>query len=191
MTSTDEHYTLNEQHNPWVTVSRSEVYRNSWIAVSHRDVIRPDGNAGVYGVVEFRNRATAIVPIAPNGDTWLVGQYRYTIDTYSWEVPEGGVPHDEDLIEGARRELREETGIAAEAVTKINRSYLSNSVTNEEAFVFVATDLSFGEPDPEGTEQLALRRVAFADALAMVDRGEITDGFSIIALLAVDRYLRR
>jgi 8-oxo-dGTP pyrophosphatase MutT (NUDIX family) len=191
MTSTDEQHTLNEQHNPWVTVSRSEVYRNSWIAVSHRDVIRPDGNAGVYGVVEFRNRATAIVPIAPNGDTWLVGQYRYTIDTYSWEVPEGGVPHDEDLIEGARRELREETGIAAEVVTKINRSYLSNSVTNEEAFVFVATELSFGEPDPEGTEQLALRRVPFADALAMVDRGEITDGFSIIALLAVDRYLRR
>jgi 8-oxo-dGTP pyrophosphatase MutT (NUDIX family) len=181
---------LSPEQNPWVTLSAETVYENAWIAVSHRQVLRPDGQEGVYGVVQFRNRAAAIVPLDADGNTWLVGQYRYTTSSYSWEVPEGGVPHDEDLIDGARRELREETGIEAGSLVQINRSHLSNSVTDEEAFVFLATDLTFGEAEPEGTEQLQIRKVSWHDALQMVDDSVITDAFSVVALLTTDRWLR-
>lgn len=179
------------EENPWLTVSSAVAYENAWIRVDHREVIRPDGKPGVYGVVHFRNRAAAIVPLSADGRTWLVGQFRYTTGQYSWEVPEGGVPHEEDLVEGARRELQEETGITAVEVQQIARCHLSNSVTDEEAFVFVAIGLSFGEAAPEGTEDLQLREVAFDEALAMADAGQITDGFSLIALAAVDRWRKR
>jgi 8-oxo-dGTP pyrophosphatase MutT (NUDIX family) len=178
------------EESPWVTLSAETVYENAWISVSHRQVVRPDGAEGIYGVVHFRNRAAAIVPLDGDGNTWLVGQYRYTTSSYSWEVPEGGVPHHEDLFEGARRELREETGIEAGSLVQINRSHLSNSVTDEEAFVFVATDLRFGDAEPEGTEQLQLRKVPFQLALQLVDDSVITDAFSVVALLATDRWLR-
>jgi 8-oxo-dGTP pyrophosphatase MutT (NUDIX family) len=178
------------ENNPWSTVSSVTAYENAWIRVDHREVIRPDGQPGVYGVVHFRNRATAVVPLADNGDTWLVGQYRYATNCYSWEVPEGGVPFDEDLMEGSRRELREETGLVAHTLRQVGRCYLSNSVTDEEAFVFMATGLAEGEAEPEGTELLQLRRLPFDHALDMVDAGEITDGFSVIALNAVDRWKR-
>ncbi len=179
------------QDNPWLTVSSTVAYENGWIRVDHREVIRPDGQPGIYGVVHFRNRAAAVVPLTEDGRTWLVGQFRYTTGSYSWEVPEGGVPHGEDLLEGARRELVEETGISASQVQQIARCHLSNSVTDEEAFVFVATGLSFGEAAPEGTEDLQLREVSFDEALAMADSGHITDGFSLIALAAVDRWRKR
>jgi 8-oxo-dGTP pyrophosphatase MutT (NUDIX family) len=174
--------------NPWTTTSSHVVYENAWISVEHREVIRPDGKPGVYGVVHFRNRAAAIVPIDENGYTWLVGQFRYTTGSYSWEVPEGGVPFDEDLLAGAARELREETGITAERVIEVNRCFLSNSVTDERAYVFVATGLSFGEAEPEGTEDLQVRKVHFSEAIDMVDSGEIDDVFSIVALLTVERW---
>jgi ADP-ribose pyrophosphatase len=166
-------------------------YKNAWIEVSHREVIRPDGNEGIYGVVQFVNRATAVVPLAENGDTWMVGQFRYTTDVYSWEVPEGGVPFDEDLVVGALRELREETGVRAATLTEVLQCNLSNSVTDEIAHVFVATDLELGDWEPEGTEALQVRRLPFVEALAMLDRGEISDGFTVIALLAVERWMRR
>jgi ADP-ribose pyrophosphatase len=179
------------QHSPWLTVSSTVAYENAWIRVNHCEVIRPDGQPGVYGVVHFANRAAAVVPLTAEGRTWLVGQFRYTTGEYSWEVPEGGVPHDEDLIEGARRELVEETGIQAANVVQVARCHLSNSVTDEEAFVFVATGLTFGEATPEGTEELQVREVSFDEALAMADAGQITDGFSLIALAAVDRWRKR
>jgi ADP-ribose pyrophosphatase len=178
------------ESNPWTTLSSEVAYENAWIRVDHREVIRPDGKLGVYGVVHFRNRASAIVPIAANGDTWLVGQYRYTTNSYSWEVPEGGVPFDEDLIEGSRRELREETGIEAQTMQQLARCFLSNSVSDEEAFVFVATDLIEGAAEPEGTEQLVVKRVPFTEAVAMVESGAISDGFSVIAIYTVERWQR-
>ena len=177
-----------KEDDPWETISSTVAYENAWIRVDHREVIRPDGQPGIYGVVHFANRAAAIVPFTDDGRTWLVGQFRYTTGEYSWEVPEGGVPMGEDLIEGARRELAEETGIRATSVEQVARCHLSNSVTDEEAFVFVATGLTFGDAQPEGTESLQIREVTFDDALAMVDAGEITDGFSLIALFAVDRW---
>lgn len=168
--------------NPWRTLKRQEVYDNPWINVRHDDVIRPDGLPGIYGMVHFKNRAIGILPIDEDGYTWLVGQYRYTLDEYSWEIPEGGCPVDEDPLAAAQRELLEETGLRAEHWQLLGKAHLSNSVSDELAFFYVATGLTQGEAQPEGTEKLLVRRVAFPEALRMVQAGEITDALSVLTL---------
>ncbi len=176
--------------NPWQTLNIREVYDNPWIRVTAEDVIKPSGDHGVYGKVGFKNRACAIIPLSDNGDTWLVGQHRYTLDVYSWEIPMGGVPQDEALLAGAKRELKEETGLTAECWERILECHVSNSVTDEYGCVYVATGLTEGEPEFEDTEDLQIRRLPFDDALQMVMTGEITDLLSIAGLLKWDRQRR-
>ena len=177
--------------NPWATKRICPVYDNPWIEVTHRDVINPTGGAGIYGVVHFKNLAIGIVPLDAAGNTWLVGQYRYTLGRYSWEIPEGGGPLDVSPLETAQRELMEETGIRAKTWTKLLDMHLSNSVTDEIGVAFVAQGLEFGEAQPEETEQLQVRRVPFDEALHMVLDGEITDALSMAALLKTNEWLRR
>jgi 8-oxo-dGTP pyrophosphatase MutT (NUDIX family) len=176
--------------SPWRRRSRSLVYENPWVSVLHDEVDRPDGRPGVYGVIHFRNHAVAIVAIDKRDRVVLVGQWRYTLDAYSWELPEGGVPPDEAPLAGAQRELREETGIQASDWRAISQIAVSNSVTDELGTIFLATGLRQGEASPDGTEELRLRWVAFDDALAMIDDGRITDLLTIAALERVGR-LRR
>lgn len=173
------------ENNPWKTLSIKEVYSNPWISITHREVINPSGNPGIYGLVHFKNLAVGIVPLDEHQNTWLVGQYRYALDQYSWEIPEGGGPHGTPPLEAAQRELLEETGITAQRWTKILDFHTSNSVTDETGVAFVARELSFGEAMPEETEQLQLRKLPFADALEMVMNGEITDSLSMVALMKV------
>ncbi len=148
---------------------------------------RPDGQPGIYGVVHFRSRAVGVVAIDDLDRVVLVGQFRYTLDRYSWEIPEGGVPFDEDPLEGARRELREETGIEAATWREIATFDLSNSITDETGLLYLATDLTDGAAAPDPTEDLRLRRVPFDEVMAMVDRGEIPDAMSQLALERVAR----
>jgi 8-oxo-dGTP pyrophosphatase MutT (NUDIX family) len=176
-----------EARNPWTRRDRSTVYENPWIEVWHDEVTRPDGAPGIYGVVHFRTRAVGVVALDDEDRVLLVGQYRYTLDRYSWEIPEGGSPWDEDPLEGARRELAEETGYLAETWEELIRFTLSNSVTDEEGVMFVATGLAPGAATPDPTEELSLRWVSLDEALIMVDRGEIHDVMSQAALLAVAR----
>ena len=173
----------NQCANPWQTVESRVVYDNPWITVQHDEVIRPDGAPGTYGLVHFKNRAIGVLPIDDEGYTYLVGQYRYTLDQYSWEIPEGGGPLGEDPLRAAQRELKEETGFGARHWQLLGRAHLSNSVSDEEALYYLATDLVAGDAEPEGTEKLQLRRVPFADALRMALAGEITDALSVLALL--------
>jgi 8-oxo-dGTP pyrophosphatase MutT (NUDIX family) len=170
--------------NPWTTLDRRPVYENPWIAVREDRVIRPDGSPGIYGVVHFKNRAIGVLAVEEDGSIWLVGQHRYPHDRYSWEIPEGGAPEGESAEEAARRELREETGLIAEHLEAFGGEvHLSNSVSDESGFLFRATGLTRGSSEPEGTERLSVRCVAWSDALAMLTRGVITDSLSIIALL--------
>lgn len=174
---------MSDPNNPWRTIGSRKVYENPWISVREDDVVRPDGSPGIYGVVHFKNRAVGVLPVEADGSIWLVGQWRYPLNQYSWEIPEGGGPEGEDLEATALRELREETGLIAGRLERIATAHLSNSVSDEFGVVFRATELVQASSEPEGTERLEVRRVLFVEALAMLERGEITDSLSVIALL--------
>lgn len=173
------------ERNPWKTVSVEEVYNNPWIRLTHREVINPAGKEGIYGVVHFKNLAIGVVPIDEEGNTWLVGQFRYTLDRYSWEIPEGGCPVGTPPLDSAKRELIEETGIRAGRWEKILDMHISNSVTDEYGIAYLARDLTFGAAAPEDTEELKVKKLPFEEALEMVLKGEITDSLSMAALMRV------
>lgn len=175
--------------NPWKTLKVSTVYENPWIRVEHHDIVNPAGKDGVYGVVHFKNRAIGIIPIDKEGNTWLIGQYRYALNEYSWEIPMGGGPNELDLLESAKRELKEETGLIAEKWTQIMRIHTSNSVTDELGYVYLAKDLTQGETEFDETEVLQIRKLPFSEALNMVMSGEITDSLSIAGILKAARIL--
>jgi 8-oxo-dGTP pyrophosphatase MutT (NUDIX family) len=177
---------VTDKRGPWSIVSTREAYDNRWIRVSHHDVITPSGDAGIYGTIHYKNRALGIVPVDAERHTFLVGQYRFALDAYSWEIPEGGGPLDVDFLESAKRELREETGLSARRWHKLFESDLSNSVNDEKAIAFLACQLEQGQAAPDSTEELAVRRLPLAEAFRMVEAGEIRDAISILALQAVE-----
>jgi 8-oxo-dGTP pyrophosphatase MutT (NUDIX family) len=174
--------TDDETKNPWRTLSGREVYDNPWVNVREDKVIRPDGADGIYGVVHFKNRAIGVLAVEDE-HVYLVGQYRYPLGQYSWEIPEGGCAEDEDPLDAARRELEEETGLSARRWTKLGEAHLSNSVTDELAIWYVAEGLERGEHRPEGTEKLQVRRVSFQETLRMALSGDITDALSLLAIM--------
>lgn len=164
---------------PWRRRSRETAYANPWIEVWHDEVDRPDGSPGIYGVVHFRTAAVGVVAVREDGRVLLVGQHRYTLDRYSWEIPEGGADADEERLDGARRELREETGYHATDWRSLCRFSLSNSVTDETGEIFLATGLRPGPAAPEATEDLVVRWATLDEILAAIDDGEIHDAMTI------------
>jgi len=180
---------LIERRGPWSVASRREVYDNRWIKVTHHEVTTPSGTPGIYGTVHHKNLALGVLPIDREGNTYLVGQYRFALKEYSWEIPEGGGSLDGDPLQSIARELREETGLRAERWHKLLECDLSNSVSDERAMVFLAWDLSQGEASPEPSEELAVRKVPLKQVFQMADAGEIRDAISLLALQAVERLL--
>jgi 8-oxo-dGTP pyrophosphatase MutT (NUDIX family) len=167
---------------PWERRSRRAAYENPWIDVWHDEVRRPDGSEGVYGHVHFHTRAVGVVAVGEDGRLLLVGQHRYALDEYSWEIPEGGVEAGESLEDGARRELREETGFVAERWRRLARITLSNSVTDERGALFVAEGLVEGDAEPDPTELLAVRWATLDEVLAEIAAGEIHDVMTVAAV---------
>lgn len=165
------------------TVLHSHVaYQNPWIKVEHQDVLRPDGSSGVYGLVHFANRAVAILPLEENGDVWLVGQWRRPTNMWSWEIPEGGVPHGEELEAGAHRELEEEVGLCAHELLEIVHFHTSNSVCDEVGTGYLALGLSAGTMAPEPTEILKIRRLHFTKLVEEIEQGLIVDAPTLLTV---------
>lgn len=169
--------------NPWTTLSVRRVYANAWLELWEERCLDPSGNPALYGKISFRSKAVGIIPLDADGHTWLVGQYRYCLNQYSWEIPMGGSPHAAPVLESAKRELQEETGLSARRWEQILFVHTSNSVTDEEGYVFTAEDLEEGEPEFESTEKIEIRRLPVRDAVRMAMGGEITDALSVAGLL--------
>lgn len=181
---------MKQPHNPWTTLSGQVKYENKWIKLTEYQVINPSGGRGIYGKVHFKNKAIGIIPLDDENNTWLVGQYRYTIDQFSWEIPEGGGPLEQDPLISAQRELKEETGLEAQTWSLLTKLHTSNSVTDEEGFIFLAQDLTLGEAMPEETEgDLRVKKVPLREALEMIEKGEILDSMSLIGLMLLGRKL--
>ena len=168
--------------NPWITHETREIYSNAWISVVENKVTSPGGKPGIYGVVHFQHVAVGVVPVQ-DGFTWLVGQFRYPLNAYSWEIPEGGALDQETPEACAHRELGEETGLRAQKLESLGIIHNSNCATDEVAYLFTATGITEGPPHPDDTERLTVRKLPLLEAIAMVERGEITDAMSVVALL--------
>lgn len=176
---------MESQKNTWKKLSTQVIYENPWIEVEHHEVLNPSGGAGIYGQVNFKNIAIGIIPVDNDLNTWLVGQFRFPIEEYSWEIPEGGCPMGEDILEAAKRELKEETGFSAEKYTMIAKIHTSNSVCREVGFIFLAENLTHGESEPEETEDLQIRKVSLKEAYELVMNNQITDSLSVAGIMKV------
>ena len=169
--------------NPWITHKTIEIFDNPWIEVTEHEVTNPGGGASLYGKVHFKNYAIGILALDEDMNTWLVGQWRYPLNEYSWELPMGGGPLHEDKLESAKKELREETGISATHWEEITKIHLSNSVSDEVGYGYLAKGLTFGETEFEETEDLTIKKLPFSAVVEMCMKGEITDSLSVATIL--------
>ena len=176
--------------NPWTKLKSKLIYQNEWLRLREDEVITPRGSRGIYGVVETKP-AIGIVPLTEDLQTYLVGQYRYTLDVYSWEIPEGGGKDGEETLIGAKRELLEETGLTAERWTFLDTFYTSNSITDEVAYIYLAENIRQGKAQPDHTEVLKVKKLPFMQAWEMVLNGEIKDALAVIGLMRVYYYLHQ
>ncbi len=177
------------QKNPWKTLNSREIYKNAWIRLREDKVITPAGTDGIYSVVETKP-AIGIVPLTVDLETYLVGQYRYSLKTFSWEIPEGGGLDGETTLDGAKRELHEETGLRAHSWTFLGEMFTSNCFTDEIGYIYLAEGLEQQKAQPDDTEVLEIKKLPFIDAWAMVLSGEIMDSLAVIGLMRVFHYLQ-
>ena len=173
---------MDEHLNPWQILSQHAVYENPWIELTEFQVINPKGGNGVYGKIHYKHLAVGVIPLDENLNTWLVGQYRFPLGQYSWEIPEGGGRMEEDPMDAAKRELMEETGLVAKSWTKILTMHLSNSVSDEFSVIYLARDLEEHMATPEETEELLIKKLPFDEVGMMVETGKITDAMSVAAI---------
>ncbi len=176
---------MKKNDNPWQILSSQIMYENPWISLTQHEVINPNGGQGIYGQVHFKNYAIGIIALDNNNNIYLVGQYRFPLKQYSWEIPEGGGDLNIDPLLSAKRELLEETGLVANNWKELFRMHLSNSVSDELSIIYLAKDLQQFEAQPEDTEQLQIKKIPFEEVYQMVIEGKITDSITVAAILRV------
>ncbi|CAG5080600.1 NUDIX domain-containing protein [Parvicella tangerina] len=177
--------------NPWQTKNKETRYETPWIKVTHHDVITPGGSEGIYGCIHFKNLAVGIIPLDEHLNTWIVGQYRYPIQRYTWEIPEGGCPIGTTPLDTAKRELQEEVGILAKSWKLIQELDLSDSASDEISYCYLAQDLTLGEPCQDDNEDITIRKLPFQQLFEMTEQGEIRDAISVAAIYKVQRMIER
>lgn len=182
---------MESKNNPWKVLESKSVYENNWISVEHNSVLNAANNKGVYGVVHFKNIAVGVIPIDNEGNTWIVGQHRFPLNCYSWEIPEGGCPINTSPLETAKRELKEETGIVAKEWSELLKIHTSNSVCNEVGYIYIAKCLTFEESQPEEDEQLEIKKIPFEKLFQMAMNGEITDSLSLAGIFKLKHLLEK
>ncbi|MEM9023748.1 MAG: NUDIX hydrolase [Bacteroidota bacterium] len=187
--STPSTNTLPAGSNPWTPVSAKKVYDTPWISVHHHEVLNALGDPTTYGTVHYKNLAIGIIPLDAEGNTWIVGQHRFPLNQYSWEIPEGGGHPDTEPVVSAQRELREETGIIARDWQLVLEMHTSNSVCDEQAFIYVARDLEFHPAAPDDDEVLEVRKVPFDEVFGWVMAGAMTDSLTVAGVLKVKHLL--
>lgn len=180
---------IDENKNPFKKLNEKVVYDNNWITVKHAEIITPKNTPGIYGTVHFKNYAIGIIPIDTEGYTYLVGQYRYALNSYSWEIPEGGGPLHENIVLSAQRELQEEVGFLAKKWTKIAELNTSNSITDELGIIFVAQELQKTNTQHEDTEELQIKKIHISEAIDWAINGKIKDAIALIGLLKLKTLL--
>lgn len=183
---------MQTEKNPWKKLSTQNIYENPWIKVEEDQVLNPSGKPGIYGKVLFKNKAVGVVPIDTEGNIYLVGQFRYPLNEYSWEIPEGGSPiGTENPLETAVRELKEETGLEAQNWELLGKIHTSNSVTDEEGFIYLAQKLIQNMANPEDCEDIKVMKIPFLKAVDMVLNSEITDSISMVGILMAHQKVLR
>jgi len=176
--------------NPWKTHSSREIYRNPWLRLREDQVTRPDGKPGIYSVIETRV-ATGVVAVDADDQIYLVGQYRYPTEVYTWEIPEGGAELGEDPLVAIKRELREEAGVTAAHWEPLSHEiHLSNCMSAERTFIYLAKNLTITDSEPDGTEVIQVKKLHLSECLEMIERGEIVDAMTIMGLLLYERRCR-
>jgi ADP-ribose pyrophosphatase YjhB (NUDIX family) len=173
------------ENNPWTIIGEKNIYENKWIGLTEYEVLNPSGGEGIYGKIHFKNVAVGVVALDEDEQLWMVGQFRFTLNQYSWEIPEGGAPIGTDPLESAQRELREETGLAAASWKHLLTMHLSNSVSDELAIIYLATGLKEGEAEPEETEELHSKKISLEEAWQMVENSVITDSMTVAAITKI------
>lgn len=169
--------------NPWQIKNDEIKLDTPWIRVHFHEVIDPGGNDGIYAKIHYKKLAVAIIPLDEEYNTWIIGQYRFPLNEYSWEVPEGGAEREEDPLECAKRELSEEAGVTANQWELIQEMSLSNASSDEKGLIYVAKDLSVHANHPDPDEQLEVKKIPFSKLYQMVIDGEITDSLSVAGVL--------
>lgn len=182
---------MQNEKNPWKTIGSIDIYENSWIKLREDKVIKPNGKEGIYGVVHFKYLAIGIIPLDEENNTWLVGQHRYPLDSYSWEIPMGGGEIGIDPLVSAQRELKEETGFTAKHWEELLRIHTSNSVTDELGIVYIAKELTAGNTAFDDTEKLQIWKMPFEQALQMAMNGQITDSLSLAGIFKVALLMKK
>jgi 8-oxo-dGTP pyrophosphatase MutT (NUDIX family) len=170
--------------SPWRTVGAREVYRNPWLSVTEYEVIRPDGQPGIYGVVDPGDNVT-IVALEDDERLWLVREFLYPLQTTEWFLPTGAIERGEEPLAAAQRELAEETGLRAERWTLLGAYSLSPGISSQIGHIFLARGLQHGAASPEGTEQISTRLIPLREALAACLRNEIRATLAVVGVWRV------
>jgi len=169
---------------PWRGEGEVELlFENPWMRLTRQHAVAPTGHEPDYVVMRPKNISVGVLPLHGDGTVTLVGQQRFALMNWSWEMPEGGAPFDEDPFAGIQRELAEEAGLKAAVWREAYRAEMANSITDERAIAWLAWDLSPATGDLDPTEVIRIARVPFGDLLREIGRGAIRDMFTLATAL--------